>query len=404
MTSLSNLTVLSLEQATTLPFLTQRLAREGARVIRIEPPGRGDPNRYVGRKFLDEDGLASYFLPNNCGKEAITLNLAEAEGRAILHSLISNLSVDIFATNNRPSSYAKLGIDYETLRAIRPELIWLGITGFGPDSDEAAYDPVLQARAGWMALTGEPEGEPLVFGLPMVDLGAAEHAYGAVMKALYQRALTPNPSPTGRGEGVRVGSRIDISMLRSAAVWMANPLMLTALGEPVLRRGNTHQFFAPVAVYPTRDGYAYIAVGNDRQWEALTRLPGFESLADDLYTRNAGRIADVSRLNERIAACTRSLITNDLITALAGIGVPIAKVNTLPDVLEEPMLKKNFVRATDPRTQTEIVLPPPAQVNDDEIDDLEFPPRLGEHNEAVYGGALGFSAEKISGLRSRGII
>ena len=98
---LSNITVLSLEQATTLPFLTQRLARDGARVIRVEPPGRGDPNRYVGRKFLDEDGMASYFLPNNCGKQAITLNLAEAEGRAILHSLISNLPVDIFATNNR---------------------------------------------------------------------------------------------------------------------------------------------------------------------------------------------------------------------------------------------------------------------------------------------------------------
>ena len=389
---LSHLTLLSLEQATTLPFLTQRLAREGARVIRIEPPGRGDPNRYVGRKFLDEDGLASYFLPNNCGKEAITLNLGEAEGRAILHSLISTLQVDIFATNNRPSSYAKLGIDYETLKAIRPQLIWLGITGFGPDSDEAAYDPVLQARAGWMALTGEPEGAPTVFGLPMVDLGAAEHAYGAVMKALYQRALT--------GEG----SRIDISMLRSAAVWMASPLMLTALGEPVLRRGNTHQFFAPVSVYPTQDGYAYVAVGNDRQWEAITRLPGFEALVDEAYVRNAGRIADVHRLNGRIAACTRSLMTDDLITLFTGIGVPIAKVNTLPDVLEEPMLKKNLTRITDPRTPTEVVLPPPAQVNMEDVDDLKFPPRLGEHNEAVYGGALGFSSQKIAGLRARGII
>ena len=170
----SSLTVLSLEQATTLPFLTQRLAREGMRVIRVEPPGRGDPNRYVGRKVLDEDGMASYFLPNNCGKQAITLNLADPEGRAILHSLISNLPVDIFATNNRVSSYAKLGIDYETIRATRPDIIWLGITGFGPECDEAAYDPVLQARAGWMELTGEPDGPPLVFGLPLVDLGAAE--------------------------------------------------------------------------------------------------------------------------------------------------------------------------------------------------------------------------------------
>src|SRR3972149_458537 len=104
MSLLSNLTVLSLEQATTLPFLTQRLAREGARVIRIEPPGRGDPNRYVGKNILGEDGMASYFLPNNCGKQAVTLNLAEAEGRALLHELVARLPGDMFAANNRVSS------------------------------------------------------------------------------------------------------------------------------------------------------------------------------------------------------------------------------------------------------------------------------------------------------------
>src|SRR5512135_20722 len=253
---LSDITILSLEQATTLPFLTQRLARDGARVIRIEAPGRGDPNRHVGRNILNEDGMASYFLPNNSGKQAITLNLSEQEGRSILHRLIDRLHVDVFATNNRPSSYAKLGIDYETLKAIKPDIIWLGITGFGPDSDEAAYDPVLQARSGWMELTGDSASLPTVFGLPMVDLGAAEHAYGAVMKALYKRVLL---SWGTEKAGVEVGSRIDISMLHSATQWMISPLMLTALGEPVIRRGNTHQFFAPVSVYPTHDGYAYIA-------------------------------------------------------------------------------------------------------------------------------------------------
>jgi len=389
---LSNITVLSLEQATTLPFLTQRLARDGARVIRVEAPGRGDPNRYVGRKFLDEDGMASYFLPNNCGKQAITLNLAEAEGRSILHSLISNLPVDIFATNNRVSSYAKLGIDYETIKAIRPNLIWLGITGFGPEADEAAYDPVLQARAGWMELTGEPDGPPLVFGLPMVDLGAAEHAYGAVMKALYRRATT--------GEG----SRIDLSMFRSAATWMASPLMLTALGERVTRRGNTHQFFAPASVYPTLDGFVYVAVGNDRQWEAITKLPGCESLADPAYQRNAGRIADVEQLNRRISDCTRTMTTVDLMAALNGIGVPVAKVNTLNDVLEEPLLKKWLARARDERSGTQVILPPLADVSDGGLAALSFPPRLGEHNEAIYSGALGMTSARIAELKERGII
>ena len=394
MTLLSNLTILSLEQATTLPFLTQRLARDGARVIRVEPPGRGDPNRYVGKKFLDEEGMASYFLPNNCGKQGITLNLAEAEGRSILHSLISNLPVDIFATNNRISSYNKLGIDYDTLKAIRPDIIWLGVSGFGPELDEAAYDPVLQARAGWMELTGEPDGSPLVFGLPMVDLGASEHAYGAVMKALYKRALT--------GEG----SKIEISMFRSAVSWMASPLMLTALGEKVTRRGNTHQFFAPASVFPTRDGYVYVAIGNDRQWEALTKLAGFESLADEKYQRNAGRIGDVENLNRRIGDCARAMATTELMAALNNIGVPVAKVNSLNDVLEDPLLKKSFVYAHDHKSKTKATLrvPPLAEVAADGVTELNFPPRLGEHNESIYGDVLGFNHKEIDALKERGII
>lgn len=392
MALLSDLTVLSLEQATTLPFLTQRLAREGARVIRVEAPPRGDPNRYVGRDCLGEDAMRSYFLPNNCGKEAITLNLAAAEGRALLHRLIARLPADVFATNTRVSGYAKLGIDRETLCAIREDLIWVGVSGFGPEHDEAAYDPVLQARSGWMDLTGEPGGTPLVFGLPMVDLGAAEHAYGKIMKALYRRALT--------GEG----SRIDVSMLRSAVTWMANPVMLSALGERVARRGNTHQFFAPVSVYPTSDGWVYITVGNDRQWEALTRLPGFESLAEPDYERNAGRIADVGRLNERLADCMRRLRTSEALAALAGIGVPVAKLNAVAEVLEEPLLKPAFARARDPLSGTEVVLPPLADVSDGGPTELTFPPRLGEHNEAIYGQVLGLGGADIRALRERGTI
>ncbi len=188
--TLEGVTVLSLEQATVLPFLTYRLACDGARVIRVENGEHPDPNRFVGQDVLGEPDMRSYFLPNNCGKEAITLNLAEPDGRALLTELVAALRVDIFATNQRPRSYARLGIGYDTLRAVKPDLIWLGVTGFGPGHDEAAYDPVLQARAGFMELTGDPDGPPTAFGLPMVDLGAAEHGYGELMKALYRRAVT----------------------------------------------------------------------------------------------------------------------------------------------------------------------------------------------------------------------
>lgn len=387
---LKNITVLSLEQATTLPFLTYRLACDGARIIRLEHPQRPDPNRFVGQKVLDEEGMNNYFLTNNCGKEAITLNLGSQEGQSILHRLIEKLGVDIFACNQRPRSYRKLGIDYETLRAVKPDLIWLGISGFGPDNDEAAYDPILQARAGFMDLTGEPDGPPMVFGLPMIDLGAGEHGYGQIMKALYQRAITG------------LGMRLDISMFRSAVSWMVNPLMLThSLGEPVTRRGNTHQFFAPVSVYPTHDGYIYMAVGNDRQWAAITALPPFAGLGRPEYERNAGRIADAPRLNQQLAHIFKEMTTNEALELFQAIGVPVSRVNTMAQVVADPLVANQLIHVTDPQSGLTVSLPAPPT---GDVPSLTFPPRLGEHNEKIYGDVLGYTTNTLADLRQRGVI
>lgn len=391
-----NVTVLSLEQALTLPFLTYRLAQEGMRVIRVEHPQRGDPNRYVGENVLGEEGMNTYYLPYNVGKEAITLNLASEEGRVILHELIARLPADIFACNTLPRNYAKLGIDYETLRQIRPDLIWVGITGFGPDSNEPAYDPILQARSGFMDLTGEPEGPPQVFGLPMVDLGAAEHAYGQVMKALYRRAAT--------GEG----SRIDISMYRSAVSWMVIPVMMArSFGKVMTRQGNTHRFFAPVSVYRTADGYVYIAVGSDQQWERVTQLPGFEGLAREEYRRNAGRIAAKDTLNQEMAEITRTRTNDELIALFNDIGVPISRVYTLAEVVEDSYLVSGMIHARDSKTGVEISLPPPPVVMPflrEQGQRISFPPRLGEHNEQVYGEVLGYGPAEVAALRERGVV
>lgn len=386
---LEGVTVLSLEQATVLPFLTYRLACDGARVIRVESAERPDPNRFVGRDVLGEAGMRSYFLPNNCGKEAITLNLGEAEGRGLLRELVRALRVDVFATNQRPRSYARLGIDEPTLRAVRPDLIWLGVTGFGPDHDEAAYDPVLQARAGFMELTGDPGGPPTAFGLPMVDLGAAEHGYGEVMKALYHRAKTGS------------GARLDISMLRSAVSWMVAPVLLSRLGETITRKGNAHQFFAPVSVFMTRDGYVYTAVGNDQQWSALTALPAFAGLARPEYARNAGRIADAGRLHAALGARFAALTTAEALALLREASVPISRVNTLADVVADPLVAGTLVRVEDPRSGLGIVLPAPPG---SDPPPLAFPPRLGEHNEPIYGATLGYSDTQLADLRRRRII
>lgn len=391
----TDLTVLSLEQATVVPYLTYRLAAEGMNVIRVEHPERPDPNRFVGRDVLGEKGMNTYYFPNNVGKKAITLNLGEQEGQTLLRELILKLDVDIFATNQLPCNYVKLGIDYKRLKGIKEDILWLGVTGFGPESNEAAYDPILQARAGFMELTGEKDGEPMVFGLPMANLGASEHGYGQIMKALYKRAVV--------GEG----SRIDISMFQSAVSWMVNPVLLTkSFGEKITRRGNTHQFFAPVSVYEAKDGYVYIATGNDRQWQIVTEQAGFEGLYKGEYKTNAGRIADVKRLNKAINQVTKTKTTAEMVELFNRIGVPISTVYTIEEVMEDPHIKGKLISSKDPRTGTEVFLPPPPVITPylESVNmQLPFPPRWGEHNEEVYG-ALGYDAQKLVELKRAGVI
>jgi formyl-CoA transferase len=393
---LRDVTVLSLEQATVLPYLSYRLAMDGARVIRLEHPVYGDPNRMIGENRLGEERMNSYFMAINAGKKALTLNLGEPEGQQLLKELILKLNVDIFATNQLPRNYEKLGIDYDTLRSIRPDIIWVGLTGFGPESNEAAYDPILQARGGLMELTGNAGEDPQVLGVPLPDMGTSEHAYGMVMKALFKRAKT------GQGE------RIDLSMFMSTVSWLTVAVTLTkSFGNKITRRGNTHEFFAPVSVYETRDGYVYIAVGNDRQWTSFTQLPGFEGLAKPEYEKNGGRIKDVTNLNRQINACTKTKSTDEMIELCNKATIAISRVNTIEEVLEDPYVKETILTAQDAKTKTRIWMAPPPYLTPflrDTGKEMTFPPRFGEHNEEIYGTTLGYSAEKLAELKAKGIV
>ncbi len=393
---LSDVTVVSLEQATTLPYLTWRLVQDGARVIRMEHPVYGDPNRHIGDNVLGQERMNSYFLPINSGKKAITLDLATQQGQEILGRLISKLKVDIFCTNQLPRNYAKLGIEFELLRKVKEDIIWLGITGFGPTSNEAAYDPVLQARGGLMELTGERDGNPQVVGIPLADMGASEHGYVELMKALYKRAMTGS------------GSRIDISMFQSTVSWLTVPITLaTSFGKTITRRGNTHEFFAPVSVYSTKDGYVYIAVGNDRQWNTITGLPEFQHVARKEYETNAGRIADVASLNEEINKVTKTKTTREWVDTFVKATVPISKVNAIEEVTQDPFIKDILLRAKDSKTGMELTLSPPpfttAYLKSVNFT-LSFPPRFGEHNEEIYGSILGYSKDQLKEFKETKII
>ncbi len=390
------ITVLALEQATTLPYLTWRLVHQGATVIRLEHPVYGDPNRRIGDNVLNEDRMFSYFLAINSGKKALTLDLSTPEGQEIFRKLILQLDVDIFATNQLPRNYSKLGIDYETLKGIKKDIIWLGLTGFGPTSNEAAYDPVLQARGGLMELTGEQDGPPQVVGIPLADMGASEHAFGELMKALYKRAIT--------GEG----SRIDVSMFQSTVSWSTVPITLTkSFGKKISRRGNTHEFFAPVSIYETKDGYAYLALGNDKQWNTLTSMPEFKHLAKEEYQRNAGRIADVENLNREISHIMKTKTTEAWIDIFIKATIPLAKVNTIEEVALDPFIRDILIRSKDSVTGTTLTLSPPPVTTEylkSVSFTLSFPPRFGGQNEEIYGETLGYSAEQLKDFKQRQII
>ena len=392
-----NITVLSLEQATVLPYLTYRLAMDGCRVIRLEHPVYGDPNRLVGDPFLEgEERMNSYYMAINSGKEAITLNLAEPKGQELLLRLVRELNADIFATNQLPRNYKKLGVDYETLKSAKKDIIWIGMTGFGPESNEAAYDPILQARSGLMELTGETDGTPEVVGVPLPDMGTSEHGYGMLMRALFVRAMT--------GEG----TRIDLSMFESTTSWLTVPITMTkSFGKKITRRGNTHEFFAPVSVYPTSDGYVYIAVGNDKQFQALAALPQFTSLAKPEYGKNAGRIADVKNLNDMISKATTKMTTETLISLMNSIGVAASKINTIAEVSEDPLVSRRLLKARDKKSGFELTLaPPPCHTSylNEKGNELSFPPRFGEHNEAILGRELGIPSDELQALKADGII
>ena len=390
-----NLTVLSLEQATVLPYLTYRLAHDGMQVIRLEHPVYGDPNRLIGENVLGEERMNAYYLCINSGKKALTLNLGDPEGQKIFHSLIQELKVDVFATNQLPKNYQKLGIDYESLKALKPDIIWLGVTGFGPDSNEAAYDPILQARSGLMDMTGEADGDPQVLGIPLPDMGTSEHSYGLLMKALFKREAT--------GEG----SCINMSMFESSVSWLTVPITLsTILKKKITRRGNTHEFFSPVSVYKTSNGFVYVAMGNDRQWKSLVSQEMFHSLDKPEYEKNAGRIGDVENLNRSINEITKSHTSEELIDLFNSITLPISKIKTIPEVVADPLVERRLLFAEDQKTGTRITLPPPPNMTPylEELSrKLSFPPRFGEHNGEVYG-RIGYTDEELKEFKEKGII
>ncbi|HEU4351161.1 MAG TPA: CoA transferase [Burkholderiales bacterium] len=391
-------TVLSLEQALSMPYATLRFVQLGWRVIRIEALGSGkglpgDPNRYIGKRVIDDD-RRSYYIAPNVGKEAIALNLKSPEGREALKRLVKGLNADVFCCNTVPERYKPLGIDYATLSSVKPDLIWAGISALGPEYPEVpGYDPVIQAMAGYVELTGEPNGTPVLCGVPLIDLKAGDEVYANVMLALADRAET------------RRGREIHVSMLQAAASWLITTLPLIDFDcEPweITRAGNEHRKFVPTNVYPVREGFLYMAIGSDVQWRRLTERPRFASLGTEERLTNEGRIRDRVRLQRDIAALTATMSAEEMMTELRAAQIPHARINGVAAVRELEALRNRLTVTKTPEGKR-VRMQPMAVDLPGEAREFRFPPKYGEHTRPVLREA-GFSDAECRALAACGAI
>ena len=332
---LQGVRVLDLSRVLAGPWATQMLADLGAEVIKIERPGTGDDTRAWGPPFTTRTdgtpGDAAYFLCANRGKKSVELDIASPEGAAMARELV--LTCDVVVENFKTGGLAKYGLDFASLSAIHPRLVYCSITGFGqtgPRASQAGYDYMIQAMGGLMSVTGQADGrpgaEPMKVGVAVTDLFTGMYASNAILAALLHARAT--------GEG----QQIDIALFDVQAAMLANQATnYFVSGTPPTRMGNAHPNLAPYQPFACTDGMVVIAVGNDGQFRALCRALGDADLAvDSRFLTNALRIGFRDALTLRLTALTSNFAMAELMSALETAGVPCGPVNTIDQVFEEP--------------------------------------------------------------------
>ncbi|HEX2779490.1 MAG TPA: CoA transferase [Gemmatimonadaceae bacterium] len=341
------------------PLCTMMLGDLGAEVIKVERPEEGDETRGWGPPF-DERGESAYFLSVNRNKLSLAADLGSWRDRALVRDLMEE--ADVVVDNFRRGTLARMGLDPDQIRSERPSLVWLSITGFGADSDRPGYDYVVQAESGWMAITGEPDGSPMKVGVALADVVAGKDAAAAILAALVGRART--------GEG----ARLHISLAASATAALVNVAQNALVsGSEARRWGNAHPNLVPYQLFDAADRPLVIAVGNDLQWKALTRVLGLDSLGEDpALESNAGRLAHRERVVAALAERLRSRTASEWVRSLDAAGIPCGTVRSVLEALRE-------VRAS---PLSGVASPVGGLVRLD-------PPRLDQHGELIRARGWG---------------
>jgi crotonobetainyl-CoA:carnitine CoA-transferase CaiB-like acyl-CoA transferase len=379
---LSHIRVLDLGRVMAAPWCTQILADMGADVIKIERPEVGDDTRGWGPPFLERgDGRrdAGYFLSVNRGKRSVTVDLASPEGREVVLALAR--TADIVVENYKVGALKRYGLDYDSLRAANPHLIYASITGFGQDgprATQAAYDFMVQAMGGLMSVTGERDGQPGAgpqkVGVPIVDIMTGMYATVAILGALARR------DHTGRGD------YIDLAMLDVQVGFLANQAMNYLLTDQLPRRnGNSHPNIQPQDVYPCGEGHIVLAVGNDGQFAKLCEVLGAPELAtDERFATNAQRVANLVALNAILRERLQARPMKAWVADLEAAGVPCGPINTVREVFDDPQVRtRELLRQIEGPDGPIPQVASPIRYREARMAFDRPPPRLGEHTAEV---------------------
>ena len=403
---LTGLRVLDLSRVLAGPWAGQLLADLGADVVKVERPGAGDDTRSWGPPYLkDEAGRdtaeAAYFLCANRNKRSVTVDMGVPEGQQLLRELAAQS--DVLIENFKLGGLAQYGLDYESLSATNPKLIYCSITGFGQTGPYAArpgYDFLMQGMGGLMSVTGRADGEegagPQKVGVALTDVMTGLYATIAVQAALAER------------ERSGLGQHIDMALLDVQIACLANQASSYLAGDVVPRRmGNAHPAIVPYQDFPTADGDMIIAVGNDGQFARLCNALGHAEWSTDArFATNPQRVANRTELIPLLRRCTAQRTTQEWVSTLEQAGVPCGPINRIDEVFADPQVQSRGMRIEMPHPVAEKValVANPIRLGGSPVTYRHAPPMLGQHTGEVLTEWLGLESQKLDDLHSRKVI
>jgi len=406
MGALSHLRVLDLSRVLAGPWSGQILADLGADVIKVERPGAGDDTRSWGPPFLrdvqgENTSEAAYYLSANRNKRSVTIDFTQPEGQRLVRELAAKS--DIVIENFKVGGLAAYGLDYQSLKAVNPKLIYCSITGFGqtgPYAKRAGYDFMIQGLGGLMSLTGRPEGEegagPMKVGVALTDILTGLYSTVAILAALAHR------------DQAGIGQHIDMALLDVQVACLANQAMnYLTTGTAPRRLGNAHPNIVPYQDFPTADGNFILTVGNDGQFRKFAEVAGQAHWADDpRFATNKQRVANRAELIPLIRQATVFKTTAEWVSELEKAGVPCGPINDLAQMFQDPQVLARGLAVNVPHPLAGSVpqVASPIRLSETPVEYRQAPPLLGEHTEAVLGDVLGLDGAAVQRLRAAGVL